>query len=312
MHVAFIGSPLRKTEFQKLYFRLKEKGIPSFAIGLTSHWKFQKARLVERLRAASHVVVFLECQEDWFPFLEGYASARVPQGVAFQPPASNDADMKEIDANPKGIGPPSTTVLPLFTRLESLVEYLETENTRFLREEKRTEAKEYIVNAGIGLSEENLALCVQEGKTDFVQQFLVLGYSPDTVNSKGIPLLILAIRNRHRELAHLLIEAKADVNKVSADRGSSALMESVVQGDMEMVEALLERGADLNLRSKNGQTALMLAIGEGRSEIARLLIERGADLTPADALGMTAKKYAELFKQKEILSLIEERMKERM
>jgi len=79
-----------------------------------------------------------------------------------------------------------------------------------------------------------------------------------------------------------------------------------------MVEELLDRGADLNLRSKNGQTALMLAIGEGKSEIAQLLIHRGADLSPVDALGMTAKKYAELFKQGETLALIEDRLKERI
>lgn len=168
------------------------------------------------------------------------------------------------------------------------------------------------MNAGIGLSEENLALCVQEGKADFVRRFLTLGYSPDTVNSKGIPLLILAIRSKHREVAYLLMEAGSNVNKISADRGSSALMEATVQGDREMVEELLDRGADLNLRSKNGQTALMLAIGEGKSEIAQLLIHRGADLSPVDALGMTAKKYAELFKQGETLALIEDRLKERI
>jgi len=301
MQVALIGSPLGKHEFRKLYLKLKEKGILSFAIGLDSRWETHKARLVEKLRSATHIVIHLSHRGDWFPFIEGFASAR--KGVAFLPAPSTTTEPSF---------PPSRTVLPLFTQVESLVEYLAAEQLRLSKEEEKTEAREYIVNAGIGLSEENLALCVQEGKADFVRRFLTLGYSPDTVNSKGIPLLILSIRSKHREVAHLLIEAGSDVNKISADRGSSALMEAAVQGDREMVEELLDRGADLNLRSKNGQTALMLAIGEGKSDIAQLLIQRGADLGAVDALGMTAKKYAELFKQGETLALIEDRLKERI
>jgi len=301
MQVVLIGSPLLEHEFRKLFLKLKEKGIPSSAIGLTSQWEMHKSRLVEKLRSATHLVIHLDQRGEWFPFLEGFASAR--RGVAFLPAPSTTTEPSF---------PPSRTVLPLFTQLESLVEYLAAEQLRLSKEEEKTEAREYIVNAGIGLSEENLALCVQEGKADFVRRFLTLGYSPDTVNSKGIPLLILAIRSKHREVAYLLMEAGSDVNKISADRGSSALMEATVQGDREMVEELLDRGADLNLRSKNGQTALMLAIGEGKSEIAQLLIHRGADLSPVDALGMTAKKYAELFKQGETLALIEDRLKERI
>lgn len=297
MQVVLIGSPLLKHEFRKLFLRLKEKEIPSFAIGLTSRWETHKARLVEKLRSATHVVIYLEHRGGWFPFLEGFTSAR--RGVAFLP-----ATIKSSRE--------SLTILPLFTQLESLIEYLTAEQFSLSKEEEETEAREYIVNAGIGLSKENLALCVQEGKVDFVRRFLSLGYSPDTVNSKGISLLILAIRNKHREVAHLLMKAKADVNKISADRGSSALMEAAVQGDREMVQELIDRGADLDLRSKNGQTALMLAIGEGKSEIAQLLIHQGADLNAVDALGMTAKKYAELFKQRETLSLIEEILKERV
>ena len=301
MQVVLIGSPLLEHEFRKLFLKLKEKGIPSSAIGLTSQWEMHKSRLVEKLRSATHLVIHLDQRGEWFPFLEGFASAR--RGVAFLPAPSTTTEPSF---------PPSRTVLPLFTQLESLVEYLAAEQLRLSKEEEKTEAREYIVNAGIGLSEENLALCVQEGKADFVRRFLTLGYSPDTVNSKGIPLLILAIRSKHREVAYLLMEAGSDVNKISADRGSSALMEATVQGDREMVEELLDQGADLNLRSKNGQTALMLAIGEGKSEIAQLLIHRGADLSPVDALGMTAKKYAELFKQGETLALIEDRLKERI
>ncbi|GAB4221645.1 MAG: hypothetical protein Kow009_12260 [Spirochaetales bacterium] len=301
--VALLGSPKAQQEFKMLYRRLKERGIPAIGIGLTSQWSSRKNRLVEKLGTVTHLVVFLEPEQGWFSFVEGFAAARIPQGVAYLPLAE-EFSSSEHHASP--------TILPLFTNPEPLVEYLESEKQRITREEERTEAREYIVNAGIGLSEENMAHCVEEGNIDLVKRFLALGYSPDTVNARGIPLLILAIRKKHFEMARLLIDAKADVNKLSVDRGSSPLMEAVAQGDLSLVEALIEQGADLDLRSKNGQTALMLAIGEGKGEIARLLLQKGADTSPVDALGMTAKKYAELFKQTEILIFFEEKSKDRM
>ena len=44
----------------------------------------------------------------------------------------------------------------------------------------------------------------------------------------------------------------------------------------EMVEALLEAGADVNIEDKDGSTALMEAIPNGNAEIVELLLKAGA------------------------------------
>jgi hypothetical protein len=157
---------------------------------------------------------------------------------------------------------------------------------------------------GLGIAEDVFAGCVEEGAVDPTKNFLRIGFSPDSRDVRGVPILSLAIRNRHRELIDLLLEKGANVNAVSHDRGNSPLMEAAVRGDLGSVERLLDAGADTDLQSKNGQTSLMLAVGEGFTSVARLLLEHNADTSPVDQLGMTAGKYAELFKHTEMAELI--------
>jgi ankyrin repeat protein len=60
----------------------------------------------------------------------------------------------------------------------------------------------------------------------------------------------------------------------------------------------------VNARAKNGQTALIYAASapDDRTEVVQLLIEKGADVNAKDKMGMTALAYAlkkrdlELFK----------------
>ncbi len=66
-------------------------------------------------------------------------------------------------------------------------------------------------------------------------------------------------------------------------QGATALMIAASSiGRIDMVRALLDQGANVNLTMQHpdyeGVTALMLAAGEGHAKIIRLLIDRGADL----------------------------------
>ena len=66
--------------------------------------------------------------------------------------------------------------------------------------------------------------------------------------------------------------ASVDINDIN---GYTALMLSVKTGDLEMVEYLLSKGADLNSRATDGKTALSIA-KENHQEMLAWLIERGA------------------------------------
>lgn len=60
-------------------------------------------------------------------------------------------------------------------------------------------------------------------------------------------------------------------------------MLAVSHGRLEMVRALLECGADVNVQDDEGSTALMCASEHGRAEIVKLLLEQpGCDISIID------------------------------
>jgi ankyrin repeat protein len=59
-------------------------------------------------------------------------------------------------------------------------------------------------------------------------------------------------------------------------------------------DLLLEKGADINTRTRRGWTALMGAAFEGNLKIVELLLEKGADLNTVTRDGWTAYKSAEM------------------
>ncbi len=173
-------------------------------------------------------------------------------------------------------------------------------------EKKRTlkAAKSKLLEMGLEIDLRDFIESVSEGKSIAVEQFLKAGFSPDSCDKNGVSLLNIAVRKGHEQAALLLIDAGADIDVVSGDRGNTPVMDAAAEGNLSLLSRLVESGAELNTKSKSGQTALVLAIGRQAEEAALLLINYGADITIRDDLGMSANKYAELFKLQRVLSLI--------
>jgi ankyrin repeat protein len=57
------------------------------------------------------------------------------------------------------------------------------------------------------------------------------------------------------------------------------LLEASRNGHQYVVELLLDRRADINIKSRSGRTALHEAVGNSKEEVANVLINRGADVT---------------------------------
>ena len=55
------------------------------------------------------------------------------------------------------------------------------------------------------------------------------------------------------------------------------------KGDTAALKALLDKGVDVNARTRYGATALSYACDKGHVEVVKLLIERGADVNAKDA-----------------------------
>lgn len=98
-----------------------------------------------------------------------------------------------------------------------------------------------------------------------------------------------------------------DVDKAS-NWTSNPLFNAVINGNLDMVEALVEAGADINFKGGNGDltglTPLITAAATGKEDIARYLISRGAKLNEVDDAGISAAGAAIATSNVDILKLL--------
>ena len=73
--------------------------------------------------------------------------------------------------------------------------------------------------------------------------------------------LAIAASNNNLELVEILIEKGADINQTN-NYGSTCLHEAARKGKVDIVELLINHGADINIEDKDGYTPLLLALLE--------------------------------------------------
>ena len=73
--------------------------------------------------------------------------------------------------------------------------------------------------------------------------------------------------------------------------------------------ALLERGADVNVKNSDGWTPLIKAASANFPDVARVLLAHGADPDIADHLDRTAWMYAAMTGREEIAAMLKDAKK---
>ncbi len=97
------------------------------------------------------------------------------------------------------------------------------------------------------------------------------------------PLLIEAIRNGDRDMVNVLMDGGADANS-SDSEGATALMFAARTRCLSCVAALLKRGANVRLKDRHGDTALDIARRAGRTGAAELILAHDPEKGPAALL----------------------------
>ena len=89
------------------------------------------------------------------------------------------------------------------------------------------------------------------------------------------------------DVVQLLLEAGAEKDANDSD-GCTALMAAACSGFAEVVQLLLDAGAQKDLRDSVGRTALINAAGYGHFSVVRVLLEAHAHTEFCDNSGNTA------------------------
>ncbi len=102
----------------------------------------------------------------------------------------------------------------------------------------------------------------------------------------------------------LIEEDKVDVNIITDSQEWTPLLHAVDGGNIDIVNYLLEKGADINALTKDQWTPLMLALGYEKPKIAKRLIDKGADIELLNIEGWSALMIAVRYGQPENARLL--------
>lgn len=110
--------------------------------------------------------------------------------------------------------------------------------------------------------------------------------------SEEVEKFLRAARSRDvADCSRMLKDKPELVNSVEAG-GYSALHFAAFNGDVEMLQLLLEHKADLNAENFDGNTPLVMAVKGNQRESIRMLVNAGADVNHESDSGSTAAHYA--------------------
>jgi len=123
----------------------------------------------------------------------------------------------------------------------------------------------------------------ETGDVDYTHRYLSAGNSPDAINFRGFSALQIAIEHSHPEIVRLLLTAGANPNLIDRfgttpiSRAIDAAREDADDRDaepsFELVEMLLQHGADVYLAGPNGHSAIQSANDWKHPLLVQLLLK---------------------------------------
>jgi ankyrin repeat protein len=159
-----------------------------------------------------------------------------------------------------------------------------------------------------------------------VKSLIAKGINPNTLDSKGNPMLFLAIKDKSTKVTEFLLNnpnIDVDLSNLSGEtplmmaaiEGDLPLVKSLVldkkahvdhigwtplhyactKGNLEVAKFLVANGASVDSTAQNGTTPLMMAVQSGNESLIRFLLDSGADLQLRNGQGYSAIDIADIY-----------------
>lgn len=108
-----------------------------------------------------------------------------------------------------------------------------------------------------------------------------------------------AVRSGHPDAIDAALASGVDINR------TAALELAILSEQDEIVDLLIDRGADVNCPGLGGDPPLAVAARRGKPELMQRLLERGADADMRDQRGMTPLEHAQRQGRPEVVELLQ-------
>ena len=125
---------------------------------------------------------------------------------------------------------------------------------------------------------------VKSNDKEVVQSLLVRGVDPNTPDEAANPALFLAIQNKAWNVVKVLVNSRGIQLDERNAHDESPLMLAVIQGEVEIARLLIDKGADVN---KTGWTPLHYAASSGHIELIHILLDEDAYIDAESPNGTT-------------------------
>jgi ankyrin repeat protein len=151
------------------------------------------------------------------------------------------------------------------------------------------------VNVGDNYGWTALMRACQKGHLTTVQALLgAPGIDIDAKKPDGVTALIVAAAIGKKDVVKTLIDKGADVN-ITDNHGWTPLMIAAQKDDLSAVQALLSvPRIDIDAKKSDGATALIVAVASDKKDVVKALIDKGANVNLADNLGRTPMMIANI------------------
>ena len=124
------------------------------------------------------------------------------------------------------------------------------------------------------------------GQSEAAKILLAAGVSPGSTycGDEAVPGIVAAATRNHLQVIDTLLNAGASIDDADA-QGHTALHTSCFCGNQQCAVFLVERGANVNLRSKKGATPLAWAAHKGHVSVVKALLDHEANVNGEKAAG---------------------------
>ncbi len=153
------------------------------------------------------------------------------------------------------------------------------------------------------IPEKDLLKSISSGQTEVLETFLDAGAEINALyNNDKTTLLNYAVREQNLKAVQMLIDRGADINLASKEK--TPLINAVAKNDLRILHLLINNDADLGAVVKKGNTALIIAARAGKLDCVRMLVEHGADVEYENTNGLTALDYANMVNYPEVAAYL--------